>query len=445
MGIIIFLFFLFFLLTYVFIFNRDKIMSMLYLALFLYSFFPLIARYYYPDKISIYSHVSIKTIDTLYISTAYIILFFLILFTMYFIFFQSASKKHIASNQVSDERQKDLLFGFIIIRRTNSYHDLLYLIILSTVSSLLLIKLLINFNNISYFNQSIVKSDKIWSFSLEFAVILVVIGYFAFKTRKNQIVRFMLLFINLFLTAVLLLTLFKMGNRGILIPYILGIIYIYLESRSFKINLRFGHISKWFKIIFLLLIVISFSQFIRGNRGGEINTINFSVYTIFDFFKLEYLLFQDYTIPGNSLFFAIDNKVIDPLYVIVSNFNNGIFFLSYETVAEYISHLVAPTEWFGIGGYILTESFLLFGYLGVFFMPLFILVIYLFFYRKFLNVKDNNLKLFLGFLFVSLLTLTLVRGQSYLLFKSIYMYFAPALVFFSWICGYKISIKRIRR
>ena len=85
------------------------------------------------------------------------------------------------------------------------------------------------------------------------------------------------------------------------------------------------------------MAIIGVSQFVRSNRGTVIEKYHFSFNQIFDFFDLKTFIYQDYTIPGNSLMYCMERNLVDPEVVIRSFIGNAIFVLDYPSVAEYLS------------------------------------------------------------------------------------------------------------
>lgn len=416
MNYLCILFLIYGVLTSIWVFNKDRVYIFYYVSLFLYSFIPFAARLYNNSLITTMSHVRIENNGVLTQYVVYAILFFsfsLLFFT--FIINRPIYKKNRFRIAIPDF--KGGLFVYIIIS--------------ILVLAYLTIQLVNKYSLLNYGNQSLVKGNIVWYLLLEYVSVFFVIDLFFFFDKRNiKINRWILLIIGCLQLLVLVVTSSKIGNRGILIPGLMGFLFIVIDRMDFTIKLQPKQLKKVGKIVVGGLLIIGFSQFIRTNRGYDTFTNTISLKALFSFFKLDTILFQDYTYPGNGLMFVMQNHLINPKFVAISNFCNTIFFLNYETVAGYISRIIAPNMWFGIGGYIGTESFMGVGWLGILVYPLLISVIWRMYYKSIMRTSNKRYRRFLGFLMVTFLCLNLVRGQSYLLIKASYMYFLPSILLF---------------
>lgn len=235
--------------------------------------------------------------------------------------------------------------------------------------------------------------------------------------------------IIIILTSVLsiLFVLFSVrrSSRGELMTMIISLVFIYFHLKERKLNFKL--IIKGCTIVLLFVII---SQFLRLNRGGVREVYNFNLDEIFSFFDLNVFLDQDYSVPGYTLFYAIDNGVINPLRVIMSNIGNGIFFLDYSTLSGFISRAVVPEGGFGLAGYILYEGYSFCGVIGAVLMPAFIILCYKLYYNLFLKYGSYNYKLYMCCLIVNNVIFNVIRGQSFYFFKALYMYFLPGIIFY---------------
>lgn len=405
------------------IYNNDKLFGFFYLVLFIYILAPAAARIYNNDYVNTISRVNIN--ENTYI-LQYILYCFLFMVMMYIAFLM------LLKNQKRNGKHIKLVF----IKVSATLGTIVYNLIQLTIIFYLWFKLLKNIGQMSYYNQSVVKSNIIWYLLLEFVFVFVMIDIFYFIDKKHTIFsRCVILFQGVLILMALMITCINIGNRGIFLPPILGILYLVLEKYDIRIN--FKSLKKWIKPIIVVIVIVSLSQLVRINRGSFSSAYSLSAKEIFSFFGLDSIMFQDYTYPGNSLIYCIANDLIEPLTVIKSNIGNGIFFLNYDSIAGYLSsNYIAVGEWFGIGGFLPVEAYLFAGILGIFVLPFLVVLFYRIYYNLMLRVNDKRFILFCEFLIATFLTLNLVRGQTYLLFKVLYMYFLPSILLYRLQFGY---------
>lgn len=277
----------------------------------------------------------------------------------------------------------------------------------------------------SYQNQSVVKSNILWFIALEYVFVFVLIDFFLMQ-RSQKKMAYIIMMSSVLIPAIM--TCIRIGNRGILLASVIGILYVSLEYYDIKIGLK--DLKKFIKPSLIIVVIIMASQFVRYNRGNT-EGIGLESSMITDLFKIRTIVFQDYTYPGNSLMYLMSKDMINTGFVFKSNVKNFVFFLDEPTIAEYLSiNYIAPGEWFGIGGFLPTEAYLLSGWLGIIIIPMVICLAYRFYYSLFKYSNDKKFKLFFGFLITTFVSMSLVRGQSFILFKSLYMYFLPSVLLY---------------
>lgn len=385
------------------LFNKNIILGLLFAFLQIYIYIPFAARCFDSNLVDIVSHITI-TDDTI----LYKYLFFC--YSQSFFLFLLLKKLSI----IKIKHKPNFLNLNKISKNLNIYN-----IIQVLIGIYLSYNLLVNYSSLNYFDQLAVKSNIIWVLLLEYSFVFLLIDFWLYA--DNKIIKPLLLGLLIFIPA--FITLFKIGNRGIAMPALLGYMYIYLRTKKIKLSIKY--LKNITIASFAILIIIGFSQFVRVNRGHDSSKHEFSLDMIGDFFDLSVILFQDYTVPGNSLMYSIQKNIIDPSFVIESNIGNGIFFLDYPTIALDISKRINTGEVFGVGGFFPIEGFYLCGYLGIFVMPIVVMLFYYLYFKYLMTGKDKQYDLFIGFLICAFISFNLARGQSYLLFKSIYMYIIP--------------------
>ncbi len=406
----VFIFAILELLIWIYIFNRDRLFGMMFFMLLIYSNMPVFARLLDNNLVNRISHVTISNKGIIAEYSVYSLLFMIFLFLYWTIF-------RIASN-------RSLIIKIPVYSFSYQWRYLYYFIHI-VLSVYLCALYIINSKYMSYESQSVVKSNIIWFILLEYVFVFVYIDIFIYKRLNNNSC---LLILPLTMLIPSILTCLKIGNRAIFFGSMLGILYIVLEKMN--VMVRVGQLKRVIKPLLLVVFIILGSQVVRYNRGG-FQEFRLSTNMVTDLLNLRILLFQDYTYPGNSLMYLLKENVVEPSFVLISNFNNSLFFLDGPTIASHLSNdYIAPGQWFGIGGFIVTEAYLFASWLGIIIVPFFIAVGYYIFNQFINSVNNKHLKLFIGFLITSFVSLNIVRGQTYILFKSIYMYFIPSILLF---------------
>jgi hypothetical protein len=305
----------------------------------------------------------------------------------------------------------------------------------------LAIFLILNGRQLSYFNQSALKSNKIIYQMFDYSFIFILVNFLTFKRYSKTSYGKISLFIGMLVSLIFIIITLKIGNRGVLIGYSIAFVYYICEKNS--INICPSNLIKILKIAFIILVVIYLSQFIRNTRGDIVDLTNtyFSLSKVLDFFKFEELVFQDYATPAATLLYSINEGIVIPKIVFFSDVFNIPVILDYITLAEYISRLVSPSTTWGMGYYILTWGYNLIGYAGCFVAPMLILIIFKVYYRVFFYVNDQNFRLYIQTILSAYLILPIVRGQMFPFIKYIYVYFIPAIILYCIAIGVKITVK----
>lgn len=315
---------------------------------------------------------------------------------------------------------------------TIKYGKILYLVFLTCFTLYMFLFYIINRNILGYGlnNTSLINSFLILTST---NIILLNIIYLIEKRKKNNTLTYnLILILTLVLMIIFILYSIKSSSRGSLITFSMAIIYLYLEMTNKKIDIKLI-----LKFCGLLIIIIFLSQFMRLNRGGIIKSYSFEINDILSFFNFDILLTQDYSNPGYTLLYAIQYNMINPIRVICSNIGNGIFFLSYPGISNYVSRILFPDGSLNMGGFILFEGYVFAGFLGAVLIPLVLILWYRFYYKILLKQGNHYFKLFIGCLLVNNVMFNVIRGQTFYLFKAIYMYFIPVIILYFLLYGSK--------
>ena len=396
MGIVLFVAGVFSLFMIRDLFNKNILVGFFFAFLQVYNYVPFAARCYDNSLVNLVSHIQIFDEDILYKYLFYCYAQSIVLYLLFKNYVLKGKPILLNRNSVWNVR----------IRRNIICYNIIQII----VALILFYNLTKYYSLLNYHDQVVVKSNLIWVILLEYSFVFFLIDFFLYKKERKLIP----VLCGLFIAIPTCLTLFKIGNRGIAMPALCGYLYLILINKNFKISIK--QIKTTFIAFLCILPIIMFSQFIRSNRGSSSTSYNFSLNMIEDFFDIKVLLFQDYTIPGNSLMYCIDKNIIDPIFVCLSNIGNCIFFYYYPTIAIDISDRINTGEVFGVGGFLPVEGFYL---------------------TKLSFPKEKEYSLFIGFLLCTFLCFNLARGQSYLLFKVLYMYIIPSCILYRLAFGSK--------
>lgn len=419
------------------IFRKDKLFFTFYFSTVIYSLIPFLARLYDNSFVSIVSRIYLKHPDTTllsYLCFVYANFFFLYLF---FELILCGWLKRCLHEWSFKDNGFWQVTCFVFSKNNLNYKKNIFFVLISLLILFLGINLFLNFDKLSYFNQAVFKNNIIWYFAIQLSLFVIgnniILVFFSKKfTIPNQII----ILLTFVLGIIVTITLFKIGNRGIIFPFLTGTMCLVL------INFSFTDLKKLMQLIVLVFFIIALSQLIRGNRGDskKIENIKFDAVNVVGFFSLSSLLFQDYTACGSSLMYTIENEIVDPLFFFKSTMGNGIFFLNYPSIAEFISQKIVPEGGVGVGALIFNDGYILCGWFGAIMLPLTIVLSYRIHYSLFLNKGDTEYKNFIIFILGTLFTLSLTRGQTYLLFKDLYMYLPFCVWVFIYSRGYSCRL-----
>jgi hypothetical protein len=434
MDAFLFGFLVFFIITFILIFNRDRFMGLFYFVLFVYCYFTIFAYTYFPEKSYIINSVEVNKTEFFWFKL-YIFLSFVSFNIIYFILFS-----RFRMNKRIADKNKSIKFSFSPIDTVERkpYKMLFLLIGLFYIMSLGQF-LILNYGQLSYNNQTVLKSNKIIFMMYDYCFIFIFIFLLAYKKFKKAIYGKVCLLFGFIVFLIFMLISIRIGSRGVFIGYAIAVVYYICDK--YNIQLKVSYIKPLFKITIIALCAIGLSQFIRKTRGGvvDFNEVDFLLSDIKSFFKLEQLVFQDYATPSATLMYSIKENVVIPGTVILSDILNIPVILDYVTLGEYISRLVSPLTNWGMGYYILTWGYNLIGFMGFFLTPFIILILFKLYYRFFFYLNDKKFAVFIQTVIAVYLILPVVRGQMYPFIKHIYVYFIPSIILYCIAMGIKIK------
>lgn len=413
-------------------------MGLFYLVLFIYCYFSIIAYTYFPEKASIINHVSANGTQFFWFK-AYIATSFAFFNIFYFLIFRRYRENTVRVKNNNSNYSRGCLYT-----SDRKPRKVIFILIVTFFALYLGYFLVLNFSQLSYYSQSILKSNKIVYLMFDYCFIFVFVCYLTYKKFRKSFYGKVSLIIGTLISLIFILLSLKIGSRGTMIQYSIAIIYYICEKNHIK--LKFSYLKQILKIAFVLLLIIWFSQLVRGTRGGvvDFSNVDLSFAHTFNFFDFEELVFQDYVTPAATLLHSMNENIVIPGTVIMSEILNIPVILDYVTLSEYFSRLVSPSESWGIGYYILTWGYNVFGFIGCIIAPIFLIIAYKQYYRVFFYTGNPDFSLFIRTVIVVYLVLPIVRGQMYPFIKHIYVYFIPAIFIYCIAMGVKIKLKRIQ-
>jgi len=415
---------LLFILTSLYVWRRSFVFFLFYSLLFVYTFFTQLGYLFYPVKLSAESNFQYYSEGIFFSYWIYIFLSFVSIFLIFIIFY--------------DKKYKPLLK--IEIRpspKKNS--DPLYIILILFYEIISIFFLVKNYGNLNYFNRNALNENKIWLFLFSLSGIVLLSTFYKIimeRSRKKRIFYFVLFF-SLF--SIFSITAIKSGQRIEVAMAILAfIVSLWYLFQSKIMRLRLKHI---FLILLICFIGISIIQGIKATRGDKSSLTEFfhalkDPRAYLTLFSPQKMIFQDWSTPSVSLMASMKKHVISPSEVIKSNLTCLIPFVNHKALGNVVAKIA---ETGGIGFYILTEGYNFIGFIG-FLYSTFILVIGWWFLESFFT--NTNDKFFNSYMFgtMGFLVFEIVRGQSMMFLKGLYLYFLPAVILFLLISNKKIYL-----
>jgi len=418
MILMIITFVIFFILSSFYIWKKSQIFFLAYSILFAYTIFTQLAYLFYPEELNIIFSNQYYGEETFVPYWTYIFLSFISIFLIFILLYEKKYKTifRLETNP--------------LLKKTNSF---LYITVIFFYELVLIFFLAKNYENLSYFNQTILKDNTIWVYLFSInGVILLSLFYKIYTTyKKDWKVFYIILFI--LSVSVFLITAIRAGQRIEIAVAILGfIVFLWFAFRD-KIQNKRQILKYGFLILFITILLF---QGIRTTRGGEITIGTFlekikkpEIYL--NLFLPKTLIFQDWVGPSMTLVTSIEQDIIFPGRVVESNLKTLIPFISHQSLGEILSRIIDPggIQSQGYGYYILTEGYNFMGFTGFVYAAFIFVLGFRLLESFFTNTKD---KLFNAFMYgiIAFLIIDIVRGQSIGFLKGLYLYFLPALLLF---------------
>lgn len=221
---------------------------------------------------------------------------------------------------------------------------------------------------------------------------------------------------------------YQAGSRSSMLGLLMGIVFMFLADR--KLNF------KTIMLVGLLLFggyQLTASAFqLRSGRSQIDRSNRYSILT------------QDYAGPEVNTIAVVKYHYVDPWELLKSQFLKTFPYVKYPYLYVTVGELFAPgvvnkTE--GYGFYVLTEGYICAGQFGFFYNAIFIggLLLY---WRRLGRTNDSMFNRFiLSFMMMSVFAV--VRTQSNFMIRNTYMQIFPATIMYAWLMGVKIDLKRL--
>lgn len=421
---------LFFILTSFYIWKKSQIFFLFYFVLFVYTFFTQLGYLLYPEYLSVVSHYQYYGEKAFIPYWIYIFLSFVSIFLLFAIFY---------------DRKYRTIFSIKVRSSLKGPGNFLYFTLILFYELTLTLLLIKNYENLSYFNQAILKANKIWFylFCLGGIVLLSIFYKILIENSKKKRIFYAVLFFSVFL--VFSLTAIRSGQRIEFAKGFLGFItslwYLFQDEIKIK-RLNSKYI---FLVLILCFLAVSFSQGIRITRGRNENFTAFltalkNPKNFLSIFLLENLIFQDWVNPSLTLITSMEQRIIFPSKVIESNLRVLVPFINHPSLGGILARIIDPEGTAGYGYYILTEGYNLIGFSG-FLYSAFIFVLGIRILESFFaSTKD---KLFNSYMLgvMGFVAIDVVRGgQTIVFLKVLYLYFLPAIFLFILMSGQKVYL-----
>jgi hypothetical protein len=300
-------------------------------------------------------------------------------------------------------------------------------------SALLTGFLLLNYNNLSYQTQEVMKNNKLWFYLFSACgIVLLSLANKIYTEPLDVVKKSFYMLITLFIFVVFFITCIKSGQRGEFLTFILALIgwYTYLsqsgnKKTAFKRNLL---------VLGAIVLAIAFLQSLRLARGMENTPQAFMSLikmpsTFLALFSLKALIFQDWLNPSLTLMTSIKYNIVFPVTVILSNLLDAIPFIMHRSLGEILSRFVDPYGSTGYGYYILTEGYNLMGFAGFVYSAFIFVLGWRFWEFFFAHTRDKVFNAYMnGCLYFCVIHT--VRSQSVMFLKGLYIFLIPAIFLF---------------
>jgi hypothetical protein len=397
-------------------FHKDRFFGTYYFFLFIYSVFPIVGYYYYPELselISAYFGASIwyESVIFVLLSLFSILLFFSLAWKKLFLLWPF-------SIQISYRRKSIFSYASLAIICLALIFQIAYLFFqVDTLS----------YSTVS--DQDLIESNVV--LSIFFILFKLSVGsnyilYTLIRSRVSVFSRYIIYLISLFSFLSFFFTAYLLGNRTDPLALCLGV-FVY---EMYRIKIKPIIALKSLLLILATFFLLTLVESSRSSASGP--SLDF----------LPSLIAKDYFAPAHMLFAAVSYGLIEPVMVLASNAANSLVLLKYPLLQSTITDLFNPgvaTRSAGYAFYVLTEGYLVAGVLGFLYNALAITFL-LSLWRRLASTSNPMVTNFALGLMGCMIT-NLVRGQTAYFIKYLYTFVMPVFFLYLPLVGHSFSLR----
>ena len=426
-GLLIILFIIFFIFSFIKVLKiGDDLFATFYFLLFIYTIFTQIAYVFVPDlavfaKVFFGSHLFFYY--WLFVSLSFVATYWLFL--------------------ILDARRKK--FGVQLLQSVNlNRHKVRFPegIYFSVYGFYLMTLTWIFINSLDKIQYA--KISDIWiGYIINLQPYFLLIMYMKLRGTEKSLKKIVSRILFIFSFSLFLIISFRAGQRLLGVSFLIGLTtFEYSPFLDTLKKIRTRTIILVAIGTFTFLFLASSIVAMRDKYGGAMPLS--SIGEIFEStnnsgeFTAEKFLYNDYFAPSSLIFVSIYWDWIDPAEVFKSNLYNSIVFLGYPYLQNTLSEVANPNYNYSrsesYAYYIFTEGFNFAGWFGFLYNAL---IINLGFglWRRYMNSNDVYFNRYSSAL-LSVLLISIVRGQSIHFFRSLYLVIFPSIIMLSLSLGY---------
>lgn len=421
----------FFIVSLAYIIRRDYLSGLYYFFLFVYTIFTQIGYAIYPETAiaaGAYYGEELFFDYWLFISLSFFAIF--LTFMLFWRSNRSAAEDNLDNVKTSYPSASRRIAFFAIVIAFNAA---------------MIYSFLSNYELIGYVGDIFPSKYFAYGFYTYGGVIMVL--YAKLRTFSGNVFERFLCRILLFVSLALLVAIsIQGGQRSQILALAIGIAsFEFISSpRSFGKKLK--------KVLPLIITALLFVLVLTNLRtqSGYISPLEFirlfpAVVGESISLFLSSVIFQDYFMPSLQLFASMYHRLIFPDEVVRSNVLNSVVFMGYPYLAETVGKFISPdvTRTQGYAYYLLTEGYNFAGWFGI---PYNVLIFWggLSLWRKLFFRGNRNFNDFMTAI-MAMQVLGIVRWQSVLFIRDIYLILIPTALLFSLAAGLKPAFIRHRQ
>jgi len=421
-GLLILIFVLFFIVTFWLILRtHDDLFAIFYAFLFVYTVFTQIGYVFYPDLAA--EGLVYFGVTPFYSYWLFVFLSFAAILAVFFML-NSVRKKRLLA-------QPSVVYFIRLPRWIFFLATGLYVFVLAVIFTQ-------NYQQIQYANI-----ENIWiGFMINWQPVVVLLLYMKMRRWSQGNAKLVATVLWLLALSLFVVISVRAGQR-------LGGVSLIVGTAVFELS-PFMHTLRKNRMRILKIIVIAggFLFFasrvvaLRNEYAGAVPISALSKLFMFErndtSFDPRNLIRNDYFAPSSLIFSSMRYQWVHPLEVLRSNLYNSIVFTKYPYLSNILSEVTNPSYTFSrsesYGYYLLTEGFNFAGWWGIIYNAIMVNVGFGL-WRLFASSRNKPFDLGMTSV-LSVLVITIVRGQSVYFVRSIYLTIVPAVFLVSLALGY---------